>query len=288
MASSFAVVGPGRVGSALARHWQQSGFRCAGFVGRDPATIRVALEFAGAGRALTLTEAAGADFVLLSVGDDQLAEVARSAAAQVRRDTLWLHCSGRHDLAPLAPLAAAGARIGSLHPLCPFPTAAIGYARLPGCPGVIEAAPPVARRLAVLARKAGLVPVVAGGGDRVLYHAACALGTNGVTALHELVERGFAGAGIADARRLATAALQAGLGASDAAGAEAALSGPVARGDATLIAAHLAALQSAAPAALPVYRELMRHAVALALRRRSLDAASAERLARRLDPAGDG
>jgi predicted short-subunit dehydrogenase-like oxidoreductase (DUF2520 family) len=273
MASSFAVVGPGRVGSALARRWSEASFTLLGFVGREPARAERAVQFAGAGRVLTLAETAPATFVLIATPDDAVARVARAAAPFARRCALWLHASGSLDLVPLAPLAEAGCRIGSLHPLSPFPDPSLGYEQLPGAPAVLAGEASALRLLRVLARKAGLEPIALGTADRTLYHAACALGTNGVTALHGMVEALFARLDPAAARRLASAAIGAGLAASRTAGACAALSGPVARADQARIAAHLAALQSAGGDALPGYRALMAHAARLAAARGDLDGA---------------
>src|SRR5688500_18521974 len=192
MAGRVAIVGPGRVGTALARRWAESGLAIAGFVGRDRASARRATRFARAGRILDLAGLRDVATVLVAVGDDDLAEVARGAAAAgaVRPGSLWLHASGFHDLRPLAPLVRRGARAGSLHPLCPFPTAARGYAALSGKVAVLQGEPRA--RLAALARAAGMPPLAFGRGDRRLYHAACALAANGLTALADLCAVAFA------------------------------------------------------------------------------------------------
>jgi predicted short-subunit dehydrogenase-like oxidoreductase (DUF2520 family) len=59
---------------------------------------------------------------------------------------------------------------------------------------------------------------------------------------------------------------------------DAALTGPVARGDAETVAAHVAAIRAAAPGALPAYLALARLTADRALAARSLTAADAQRL----------
>lgn len=285
--TSFAVIGPGRVGSALARRWHEHGYRLLGFVGRDAQHVARARAFCGAGDALTLADLGTATFVLVSVGDDDLASVVAAAARQhaPRRCALWLHASGRHDLDVLAPLRGLGARVGSLHPLCPFADADAGYRAMPGKPAVLQGDARSLRLLSVLARSAGLRPVTMPGQDRVLYHAACALAANGLTALFDLVERLFMQSCSIDARaadELCSALMRGALDACAERGAAGALSGPVLRGDAATLAAHRAALAGAGATAAATYRALLQGAVDLAHRAGHIDDALRSRLAKEL------
>jgi len=63
------------------------------------------------------------------------------------------------------------------------------------------------------------------------------------------------------------------------------LTGPAIRGDAGTVTAHLAALESGAPDALPVYRALLERSVGIAEARGALAPEAAERLRHTL--AGD-
>lgn len=269
MAASVAVVGPGRVGSALARLWSAGGLRVLGFHGRSREAVATAVAFAGSGRELArLAAVREASAVLVAVPDHALAEVAAAALAEdaVRPCALWFHCSGSAGLEPFEALAQGGARIGALHPLCPVPDAETGARLLPGRRACLLGDAAALRFLRVLATKAGLVPFADPGFDRALYHAACALAANGVTALHAAAARAFASAGAApaDAAELAASLLEPALGLSCTLGPAAALSGPVRRGDAARVANHLAALARSAPELVAPYRALMRQALRLA------------------------
>jgi predicted short-subunit dehydrogenase-like oxidoreductase (DUF2520 family) len=164
-------------------------------------------------------------------------------------------------------LAGAGIRRGSLHPAAPVPDAASGVEALAGAPAVLDGEARSERLLRRLCALAGLTPVWAPGLRRPLYHAACALAANGLTALRSLVERGFAGAGLGAGERqlLADALMAAAHRASSEAGPQNALSGPVRRGDAATVRLHLDALGALAPEAAAAYRALMVEALALAL-----------------------
>lgn len=266
MSLSLAIIGPGRVGCALGRRWVTGGVELLGFLGRDPAAAERACAFSGAGRPLDdMGSLAPADAVLISVGDDRLPElVAHAAAVPPRRGSLWFHCSGGHGVEVLSPLLAAGAEVGSLHPLCPVPDAETGFRLLQGRDAVVEGRSPL---LDELARLAGLEPLHLPRGERAVYHAACNLAANGLTALADAAGRLFLAHGVPDratARRLATGLMAASLEACRTLGPAEALSGPVLRGDTGTLRAHLRALQAVAPQTLPTYLSLMRHAVMLA------------------------
>lgn len=270
MALRIAIVGPGRVGSAMAQRFARAGAEVTGFVGRTAAATTAAIAFCGSGRALTWSELADAHVVVFAVGDGDLVSAIAAALAHgnPRACSLWLHTSGRHGL---DVFAAAGPRIrrGALHPAVPIPDAVAGVKAMAGGPMLLEAGARSERLLRRLCALLGTLPlpVPAASIDRVVYHAACALAANGLTALRAAVDRAFAAAGglaAAERRLLADALMASALHASSAAGPAAALSGPVRRGDAGTVAAHLAGLAAHAPEVVPVYRALMLGALRLA------------------------
>lgn len=279
-------MGPGRVGSALGRRWAAAGVDLLGYVGRGGGRAAAAARFAGRGRALGPVELGAAQVVVFAVGDPDLAAAVAAAAqaARVRAGSLWLHTSGRHDLGVLAPAAAAGARVGALHPVVPFPDAETGLRGLAGRAAVLLGEGRARRTLVRLCRLLGMVPLAGRDGDRTLYHAACALAANGLTALRGAVDRAFAASAVlapADAALVAGELMAAALEACRAQGPAAALSGPVVRGDAATVAAHRAALRRAAADLEDVYCALMTQALELA-RQRGLAAPAAADLRRAL------
>lgn len=288
MTLRVAIVGPGRVGRAFGRRLVQPRVDLLGFVGRTAAAATAAATWCGAGRALQLAELGAAHVVMFTVGDADLpgTVAAALAAAPPRPCALWLHTSGRCGLEVFAAAVPRGIRCGALHPVAPFPDAATGLTTMQGAPAVLLGDARSERLLLRLCELLGLVPVLSRGGDRVLYHAACVLAANGLTVLRGLVDDVFAAAGglsRPDAGRLAFALMGAALRTSSEQGAAAALSGPVLRGDAATLRAHLQALGGAVPAAIPSYLALMRGAVDLAVAR-GLDASAAAALRSALLP----
>ncbi len=199
----------------------------------------------------------GVDVLIIATPDDVVAEV----AAMVRPDpsTAVLHLSGSLGLDVLA----GHARRGSLHPLVPLPTPAIGAERLRSGITFAVAGDGAAREVAVAL--AGNVVEVADA-DRPAYHAAAVIAANHLVALMGQVERVAATAGLPlDAfAGLMRAATEDAL----ALGPGAALTGPAARGDWETVERHRAAI-----ATMPAHRtELAGYDAMVAMARRlSLD-----------------
>ena len=269
MTLRIAILGPGRVGTALARRFREAGADVLGLLGRDAARTAAAVRWSGAGRVLDWRDLAGAHVVLFAVADPALPALVATAIERSahRRCALWVHTSGRHGLDVFAPARGHGLRCGALHPVAPFADPAAGLTALAGAPALCEGDPRSERLLRRLAVLLGLVPVFVPGLDRARYHAACALAANGATALRGLVDEAFAAAGVwpdGAPRAFADALMGAALDGTGRRGAAAALSGPVRRGDAETVAVHLRALAESGPLLADVYRALAHAALRLA------------------------
>jgi predicted short-subunit dehydrogenase-like oxidoreductase (DUF2520 family) len=117
-------------------------------------------------------------------------------------------------------------------------------------------------------------------GSKPAYHAAAVLAAGGLTALLDVVAAVAAPTGLDEAGALAVygpLAAQALANARDL-GTGPALTGPVVRGDAGTVAAHLAAAAPAGSEAVGVYRALGLRQVTLAEERRGLAPDDAARL----------
>lgn len=264
------LVGPGRAGRTLAALLARTGL-CAvqDVLSAERATAEAAVAFIGAGRAVrTLGEMRAADFWLLTPPDAAIAPVAAAlaAAGRVRRGDIVFHCSGALASGILAPLAAAGALIASVHPLKSFadPAAAIGT-----FPGTHCAAEGDAAALAVLAplfEGLGAQVAVIDPAGKTLYHAASVLVCNDLTALMEAGLRAYERAGLdrTTAQAMMEPLVRETLDNILRLGTVRALTGPVARGDADVVARQLAALQAMDARVADAYRALGRIALELA------------------------
>jgi predicted short-subunit dehydrogenase-like oxidoreductase (DUF2520 family) len=284
-----AVIGPGRVGGALALGLRQAGHRVtsvAGAAATPGPSGRRFLDLVPEAAWLPVAQAPGdADLVLLTTPDDVVRAVVATVvtAEAVRPGQRWVHTAGGLGLAPLAPIAAAGGRTAACHPAMTFTDPHEGAARLPGASWAVTAADEDLdwARLLVLDLRGS--PVALGDGDRVLYHAGLTIGSNGTTAVVSLARDLLRGAGIGDPGAfLAPLATASADGA--AATGVAALTGPIRRGDVGTVTAHLRELRRSYPEALTTYAALGRLILAQAVRA-GLDAAAAAQIAGVLDEA---
>lgn len=235
----------------------------------EMATAEAAVTFIGSGRAVRrLGELRAADFWLLTPPDAAIAPVASALAAAgvVRGGDIVFHCSGSQASAILAPLAAAGAKAASVHPLKSFADPAIAVDSFAGTWCTVEGD---AAALAVLrplfeqlgARIAQIDPA-----GKTLYHAASVLVCNDLTALMEAGLRTYERAGLdrVTAQAMMEPLVRETLDNVFRLGTVRALTGPVARGDAAVVERQIGELQSRDPQVADVYRVLNRIALELA------------------------
>jgi predicted short-subunit dehydrogenase-like oxidoreductase (DUF2520 family) len=223
-----AIVGAGRVGTALAAALRAAGITVDGPLGRDEA----------------VPEAVP---VLLCVPDAQIAAAARALVP----GRLVGHTSGATTLDVLAD---AGHEAFSVHPLMTVPHGA-GAAQLEGAPAAVAGATPHALRTArALARAARMEPFEIDDEHRAAYHAAASIAANLLTTLEDGAERLLATAG-AD-RAMLVPLVRAAVEAWAQHGGERALTGPVARGDHATVARHRAVVAERTPELLEVFDAL--------------------------------
>ncbi|QAY62763.1 DUF2520 domain-containing protein [Xylanimonas allomyrinae] len=219
------VVGDGRMGRALAEALRGAGVAVTGPLGRG-------------------ADAAGARVVLLAVPDAAIAD----AASCVAVGAFVGHLSGATTLAPLT-----GHRAFSLHPLT---TVTAAGARFDGVPAAVAGSDDDALGVALdLAAVLGLRPFEVADADRVAYHAAAAVASNFLVTLEGLAERLAATAGVG--RQALVPLVRASVENWARLGARDALTGPVARGDDDVVAAHRAAVAERAPDALELFDALV-------------------------------
>jgi predicted short-subunit dehydrogenase-like oxidoreductase (DUF2520 family) len=274
------VIGAGRVGTALAVALTRAGHKVtAASAVSDVSRDRIRRYLTGTPVVQPAEVAEVCDLVLLTVPDDALAGLvgglAATGAPLIGR--MVMHASGRHGLAVLEPAVQHGALPLALHPVMTFTGRPDDVDRLAGiCFGVT--APAVLRPAAeVLVMEMGGEPVFIAEADRDLYHAALAGAANHLVTQVAQAEDLLAKAGVAQPARMLGPLLSAALDNALRLG-DAALTGPVARGDADTVASHVAVLRAEAPEALPAYLALARLTATRALAAGTLTAPDARRL----------
>ncbi|MGI8522464.1 MAG: Rossmann-like and DUF2520 domain-containing protein [Nocardioides sp.] len=254
------VVGAGRVGAVLAAALGAAGHEIVAVAGESDASHRRIDELLPGVRVDKPTGVARAcDVLLLTVPDDMLDNVVTMLAASgaLHAGQYVVHTSGRHGLAVLAPAVEVSARPVAMHPAMTFTGTSIDLPRLASCVFGVTAGDDERAFTEALVADLGGVPIWVPEERRTLYHAGLAHGANHLVTLvseaMELLSAAGADDPAATLRPLLSAALDNALGAGDAA-----LTGPIVRGDVTTVRDHLAVIAASAPHTLPSYVALGR------------------------------
>jgi predicted short-subunit dehydrogenase-like oxidoreductase (DUF2520 family) len=282
------VVGAGRVGAVLAAALQSAGHEIVAVAGEsDASRARIASLLPGVAVEKPTAVARACDLLLLTVPDDMLGNVVKTMtdAGAIRPGMYVAHTSGRHGLAILEPAAAIGAHVMAVHPAMTFSGTSVDLARLTGCVFGLTAASPADRAFAeALVSDLGGKPMWVPEEMRTLYHAGLAHGANHLVTLVTEAMEILSAAGATDPagtlRPLLTAALDNALDHGDAA-----LTGPIVRGDAGTVAAHLDDIRTNAPQTLGSYVSMARATLDRAVSDGRLVPIRALKIKKRLDAA---
>lgn len=255
---SIGVIGAGRVGTVLAAKFRLAGHTITSVSGRTDATrMRVETLLPGVEILEPWAVAARSDVLILSVPDDSLIRVAEELAATgtIRPGQVVLHTSGRHGLEALASLTRRGARPIAFHPAMTFTGTDVDLDRR--CVFGLTAADAERALAEELVTDLGGTAMWVDEANRALYHAALAHGANHLVTLVAQSMDILRMAGAADPAAVLRPLLAAALDNSLAFG-DAALTGPVVRGDVTTIRAHVDAFSQARvdPSTVDAYVEM--------------------------------
>jgi predicted short-subunit dehydrogenase-like oxidoreductase (DUF2520 family) len=282
---SVFIMGAGVVGTALAVRLARAGVLVIGLHGRQvelPEAARTSSGLVGSTGEIP-ERLSGSDAVIIAVRDDRIPEVAARLVAEgrLRPGQILLHTSGanpaRSILAPALPHVRA---VGTLHPLVSFADVRVAVEGLHEVAFGIEGDAPARALAERVVRALGARAVILEAQNLALYHAGAVMASNYVVALADAARALLVKAGVpADQALPVLIPLLASVVQNLAqVGLPGALTGPVERGDVTVVEGHLGALAARAPELVELYRLLGRDVLRLARDKARLDPASAARL----------
>jgi predicted short-subunit dehydrogenase-like oxidoreductase (DUF2520 family) len=252
------VLGTGRVGAVLGAALARAGHRVVGASGVSAASRQRAERLLPGVPLLAADQVvAAADLVLVAVPDDVLRDLIAGLATTGAwtEGQLVVHTSGAHGVGVLDPAAARGVVPLALHPAMTFAGRPEDLDRLAGASFGITSSEEMRPVAEALVLELGGEPVWVPERARALYHAALTTGSNYlITLVNESVDL-LEDAGVeAPAQLIApllSAALDNALRLRDAA-----LTGPISRGDAATVALHIDTLRREAPETVAIYTAL--------------------------------
>ncbi len=282
---SIAIIGTGRLGSALAMALHRHGLNLAMVASRGGESAAALAAGLPGCRSATPHEAAQADLVFLSVPDDRIAPLASELPWRAGQSVV--HCSGATEVAALQAAATAGALTGGFHPLQIFSDPGRAVELLKGSSVAIEGPPLLADQLIAIAQALGMRPLTLPPGARALYHGAASYAASFLLSMLQETVDVWQRFGMSEASTLA-ALLPLARGTLDAAAARglaSAVAGPVSRGDAGVIARHVDALKALGGDHAALYQAFTRRQLALVQTKHRLNDEQAQRIERLLDGA---
>ncbi len=273
-----AVIGAGRLGTALARALAAHGYHIKALVSRRISSARRARLFVDSTAdtpplALTFADferLPSVDFIFITTLDDAIEETAVRLGAVLkagRRQRIALHASGALSSDVINSLRACGCAVGSMHPLVSVSDPIVGAEVLSGAFYCVEgdrAATTAARRLV---RDLGGHSFSVKTRDKALYHAAAVMTSGHSVALFDAATELLVLCGLSEtrARRVLMPLLGSTYKNLLLQKPSHALTGTFARGDVATVRRHLAALRSQNLSdTLAIYSLLGQHSLKLA------------------------
>jgi predicted short-subunit dehydrogenase-like oxidoreductase (DUF2520 family) len=257
----IAIVGPGRLGCALAQELRRSGYRITEIASRNSiASRRKARALAKKVHAVAAIDnpRLDADLIWFCVPDREIAKAARQMAQVADwKGKIAFHSSGALASEELSVLRRRGAAVASVHPLMTFVSGSIPS--LHGIPLALEGDAKAVRAAREIARDLGAEPFLISKSKKSAYHAWGGFTSPLLIALLVTGERVAHAAGLspADARKKMLPIVRQTLANYAKLGPAGAFSGPIVRGDAQVVRRHVKELKKI-PGAKDVYMSLAR------------------------------
>lgn len=281
---SINIIGCGKLGRTLGKLWHATGeFSIQDVVASHQTSALEAVAFIGAGRAqVSLAAICPADIFLVATPDTAIAEVVAELLShgKIGEGNAVFHCSGALSSEVLADARGVGASVASVHPVKSFSSPSEAAQSFAGTYCAIEGDEPAIVQLTSAFQRIGANMFSVKADSKVLYHAAFVFACNYLTALMECAFQCCAASGIERkaAAKMIEPLVRETTAAVIARGVDSALTGPVARGDAQVIAEQLSKLSEWRDDYADLYARLGRVALEIASRSGTLTGAALEKM----------
>ncbi|MBI4357350.1 MAG: DUF2520 domain-containing protein [Gammaproteobacteria bacterium] len=243
------IIGCGRVGRTLARLWHEANvFEIQDVLTRSFSSSHQAVEFIGQGNAIHAYDALGdAEVTLIATTDEAISLVAKKLveAGKVRKEMIVFHTSGALSSRILKISEDKGAFVASVHPLMSFADLKLSMASFPGSYCCMEGNAFACAVLEGAFQKIGGQVFTISHEHKTLYHAASVLASNYVVTLMEAACQAYQRSGVDHclAEKIVSSLVNNAVKNVTTLGASAALTGPLKRGEHSIVETHEQALR---------------------------------------------
>ncbi len=280
---SIAIIGLGKVGTAVGHLLRNAGHEIAAVADRSPDALKRGITHTGGAASKDPLHAAqSADAIFITTPDDLI----RSACDEIAEGGGFgpgkkvVHMSGAGGLDLLESARASGAQIATIHPLQSFVDMEGVISSIPGSAFSITAEGEMRDWAVRIVEDLGGIPFFVSDEDKPFYHAAACMASNYLVTLMNMVEGIYRQIGMQENEALRSfwPLVRGTIRNIEGKGTEKSLTGPIARGDIGTIRKHLTVLGEKAPRLLVLYREMGLFTVDIALRNNTLSEESAKEI----------
>ena len=261
----IAIVGPGRLGGALSLALTEAGYRISEVISRDtPSSQKRARDIARKTQSLTTTLKTAnlnSDLIWFCVPDREIARAARALSPAAEwKGKVAFHSSGALASDELNLLRRRGAAVASVHPMMTFVPGSIPS--LQGVTFALEGDVKATRLARKITRDLGGDAFSISKTNKIAYHAWGGFSSPLLVAMLVTAERVAMAAGLsaAEARKIMLPIVRQTLANYSTLGPSGAFSGPIVRGDVSIVLKHVRTLRKI-PRAKEVYVALARAAL---------------------------
>lgn len=267
---SFAIIGAGKVGSAIGVLLKERGYSPVSVASRSKTSAQRLAEQLNTRDFLHPAEAARlADLVFITTTDREIAAAAAAIARKggCKPGQIVIHTSGALASDVMEPVRKQGAWAISIHPLQSFASTESAKENLPGSYFALEGDEQALTMAKELVEDLNGRYFIIKAADKQLYHAAAVVASNYLVSLIHLSVSIYRQLGLTENQAMAALfpLIRGTLSNIAKTGPAGALTGPVARGDGTTLKGHVKALHRMDWAAQGAYSSLGLYTVGLAV-----------------------
>ncbi len=292
MKPSFAIVGCGKVGTALGIFLAKAGYKAVGLAGRSIASAQRTAEIIDCDHYSDIPWeiTRNADVVFITTPDGAIIEACDSIAGHkgFADKAVVLHCSGALPSTILSTAKTCGAQTGSMHPMQTFASTEFYANPFFGITVSVEGENDAVNMAKQIAADLGGSSVTILTETKTLYHASAVVASNYLVALLDLAFRLMGASGIAarDALKVLKPLIEGTLSNIEEVGIPAALTGPIARGDAETVEKHIEEIGLTTPRLLNLYKTLGWYTIDIATAKTTISETTVKQLKNLLKPSG--